>query len=172
MCHGVCNREFGARLGRAASEVSAGCGSAPESGSFHPRTTPSRDAEDSYTNRRCLALCRPTGDRWTPKRLAAMGTQPEGPSDPAHRGLLNAVFAASTRLLQCVAPLGAASKVSRTARSTRSSPICRGAPGRASSPKAASPPVIKRFRHIPTVKPVVCSWRRPRHCSAHWQTPE
>jgi len=70
---------------------------------------------------------------------------------------LNPVRAANARLLQCVAPLGASSRVRRTARSTRSSPICRGAPGRSSSPKAATPPVIKRFRHIPTVKPVVCS---------------
>src|SRR5713101_3442582 len=70
---------------------------------------------------------------------------------------LSPVLAANARLLQCVAPLGASSRVRRTARSTRSSPICRGAPGRISSPKPTIPSVIKRFRHIPTVKPVVRS---------------
>src|SRR5260370_11766294 len=68
---------------------------------------------------------------------------------------LSPVLAANARLLQCVAPLGASSRVRRTARSTRSSPICRGAPGRISSPKPTIPSVIKRFRHIPTVQPVL-----------------
>src|SRR5258706_8385501 len=51
-------------LARAASEGSAGYGSAPESDSSHPRTAPAHDEEGSCTSRRCLAPCRPTADRW------------------------------------------------------------------------------------------------------------
>ena len=43
------------------------------------------------------------------------------------------------RVLQCVAPAGIVSKVCTTTRSTSSSPIVRGAPGRGSSSKPSQP---------------------------------
>jgi hypothetical protein len=85
---------------------------------------------------------------------------------------LNPVLAASMRLDQCVAPLGAFSSVSRTTCSTFSSPISCGAPGRASSPSPPTPSAMKRLRQRPTVKPVVpTSLPRP-HCLLRPHTPE
>src|SRR2546430_4542135 len=78
--------------------------------------------------------------------LAAMGTQSERPPDAADGGLTQSGSGCQ----------GTTAPGRRTARSTWSSPIWRGAPGRISSPKAAIPPLINRFRHMPTVKPEVC----------------
>ena len=61
------------------------------------------------------------------------------------------------RVLQCVAPAGIVSKVCTTTRSTSSSPIVRGAPGRGSSSKPSQPSRRKRRRHLPTVPRVVPS---------------
>jgi hypothetical protein len=64
---------------------------------------------------------------------------------------LRPVALASERVLQCVAPGGAASRVVVTARSTCSSVILRGAPGRGSSSRPSSPRSAKRRRHSATV---------------------
>ena len=61
------------------------------------------------------------------------------------------------RVLQCVAPAGIVSKVCTTTRSTSSSPIVRGAPGRGSSSKPSQPSRRNRRRHLPTVPRVVPS---------------
>ena len=61
------------------------------------------------------------------------------------------------RVLQCVASAGIVSKVCTTTRSTSSSPIVRGAPGRGSSSKPSQPARRNRRRHLPTVPRVVPS---------------
>ena len=83
--------------------------------------------------------------------------QPERSPDAPHRGLTQTGPGCQSAAAPMRCSFGSLSRVRRTARSTRSSPICRGAPGRISSPKPARPSAIKRFRHIPTVKPVVRS---------------
>ena len=62
------------------------------------------------------------------------------------------------RVLQCVASRGSDSRVLTTTRSTSSSPIVRGAPGRGSSSKPSQPAPRNRRRHLPTVARVVPSW--------------
>ena len=59
--------------------------------------------------------------------------------------------AAIERVLKCLEPSRGASSVSRTTRSTTSSPTRRGAPGRGSSSKPSMPRARKRLRHLPTV---------------------
>ena len=62
------------------------------------------------------------------------------------------------RVLQCVSALRLLSSVLTITRSTASSEIVRGAPGRGSSYSAATRPATKRRRHLPTVVPVVRSF--------------
>ena len=73
------------------------------------------------------------------ERFAAMGAQSERPPDAADRRLTQSRFGCQRATAPMRCSFWGLFQVSRTARSTRSSPICRGAPGRTSSPKAAIP---------------------------------
>ena len=70
---------------------------------------------------------------------------------------LEPVLAASARLLEGMAPVGASSMVRRTACAIRSPPLCRGRLGPQLVPKPTIRSLIERFRHRPAVKPVVRS---------------
>jgi hypothetical protein len=61
------------------------------------------------------------------------------------------VAAAIERVDQCVASFGCSSRVVTITRSTFSSPIVRGLPGRGSSCSPSKPRLAKRPRHFPTV---------------------
>ena len=75
---------------------------------------------------------------------------------------LRPVAAARPRVLQCVAFGGAASRVVTTARSTCSSVIRRGAPGRGSSSSPSGPCSANRLRQVATVGRLTPSaWATP-----------
>ncbi len=96
-CHGVCNRACGARPDRAASEESVDCGSAPESGSSHPRTAPGRDAAGSGTSRRYLAPCRPTADHWITETFRCDEDATRRPARCGSRWIDSSQFSLPTR---------------------------------------------------------------------------
>lgn len=102
---------------------------------------------------RTLSMTNGSLESWKP--FARWGFSPKARQMRLMADWLHPVLGASIRLDQCVALCGVFSSVSRTTRSTFSSPISRGPPGRGSSPGPASPSVMKRLRHKPTVKPVV-----------------
>ena len=85
------------------------------------------------------------------ERLDLMRLERKRPPDAADRALLIPVAAAIDRVVQCVASAGCSSSVFTITRSTSSSLIERGLPGRGSSCSPSKPRRAKRPRHRPTV---------------------